>query len=73
MPENDSKYKIGDMVHYKLDKPENALGHSQNTDKFREGDLRFSTVPKQIVKVIVMNDEPRYRYMISGITNASYT
>ncbi len=66
------KYKIGDLVHERLDRPENALGHRQNTEKFREGDYRYSKVPKKIVKIIVMNDKPFYRYMLKGIDNASY-
>jgi hypothetical protein len=67
------KFKIGDMVHEKLDRPENALGYKQTTENFREGDYRYSSVSKRIVKVIVMNDTPYYRYMLNGIPNASYT
>lgn len=73
VPDKEPKFKIGDIVHEKLDRPENALGNLQNTPNFREGDFRISTVPKKIVKIIVMNDEPRYRYMLKGITNASFT
>lgn len=67
------KFEIGDIVHKKLDCPEDALGHKQNTEKFREGDFRYSKIPKRIVKVIVMNDEPYYRYMLFGIKNVSYS
>ena len=66
------KYKIGDIVHEKLDTPEDALGHKQNTEKFREGDRRYSKVSKRIIKVIVMNDEPYYRYILHGMRNVSY-
>lgn len=66
-------YKVGDLVHQRLDRPENALGHRQNTEKFREGDYRYSREPKKIVKVIVMNDKPYYRYMLNGLKNVSYT
>jgi len=72
-PDVAPKFKIGDIVHQKLDRPENALGHKQNTEAFREGDYRYSKVPKKIIKVIVMDDEPFYRYMLDGIKNCSYT
>jgi hypothetical protein len=67
------KFQIGDLVHEKLDRPNNALGNRQNTEQFREGDYRYSTVGKRIVKVIVMNDEPYYRYMLKGLPNVSYS
>jgi hypothetical protein len=67
------KFQIGDLVHEKLDRPNNALGYRQNTEQFREGDYRYSTVAKRIVKVIVMNDEPYYRYMLKGLPNVSYS
>ncbi len=73
VPIKPPKFTRGDLVHYQLDEPENALGHKQNTKQFREGDFRYSPVAKKIVSVIVMNDEPRYRYMLQGINNASYT
>jgi chromodomain-containing protein len=71
-PDKDQKYKIGDVVHYKLEVPENALGHKQNTKNFRMGDYRYSPQPRKITKVIYMNDPPYYRYMLEGIPNASY-
>lgn len=67
------KYKIGDIVHIKLDVPEDALGHKQKTEKFREGDRRYSKEPKRIVKVIVMPDEPYYRYIVKGMINVSFS
>lgn len=67
------KYNVGDIVHQKLDYPENALGHKQPTSNFREGDFRYSTVPKKITKIIYMLDEPYYRYMLSGISDASFS
>lgn len=66
-------YKVGDVVHYKLDTPQNALGHKQPTEKFREGDYRWSVVPKKIVKVIYMTDNPYYRYLLEGMDNVSYS
>lgn len=72
-PDKPPTFKAGDLVHQRLDRPENALGHRQNTEKFREGDYRYSREPKRIVKVLLMNDKPYYRYMLNGITNVSYT
>ncbi len=73
LPEEKPKYKIGDLVHYKLDSPYNSLMKKQNTNNFREGDLRFLPFPKSIVKVLIFNQEPRYRYMLNGISNVSFT
>lgn len=68
-----SKFKIGDVVHYKLDYPENALGHKQPTSNFRVGDFRYSHAPRKIIKIIYMNGYPWYRYIIDGIPNASFS
>lgn len=72
-PDTEAKFKVGDMVHEKLDYPENALGNKQPTENFRVGDVRFSMVPKKIERVIYMNTYPYYRYILSGIKNASYS
>lgn len=68
-----SRFKVGDYVHYRLDYPQDALGKKQPTPNFREGDYRYSHEPVKIVKVIQMNTEPYYRYMLEGIPNASYS
>jgi hypothetical protein len=67
------KYKIGDIVHEKLDWAENALANKQPTSLFRVGDYRFSTTPKKIVQVLYMNDYPYYRYLLEGLPNVSYS
>lgn len=72
-PDTKPKFKIGDTVHEKLDWAESMLGHKQPTPNFRVGDVRYSMVPKKIEKVIYMNTEPYYRYMLSGIPEASYS
>lgn len=72
-PIKPSKYKIGDVVHQKLDYPENALGHPQPTSNFRAGDYRYSAIPKKINKVLYFNDKPYYRYLLDGIPNASFS
>jgi hypothetical protein len=67
------KFKEGQIVHEKLDWPENALGHKQPTSAFRSGDYTYSRIPKVISQVLVMNDKPYYRYLLQGIPNASFT
>jgi hypothetical protein len=67
------KYKIGDLVYYKLQEPENILGTKQNTSNFRMGDVRWSLVARKIVKVIFMNDKPYYRYILSEMPNVSFS
>lgn len=70
---NTPRFKINQAVHYKLDTPENALGHKQPTSKFRTGDYRYSKEPKQIKQILYMNDEPYFRYILDGLPNVSYS
>ncbi len=46
---DDSKFKIGQFVHYKLFYPENALGEKQPTSDFRTGDYKYSSKAKQLL------------------------
>jgi hypothetical protein len=67
------KYKKGDVVLYALEKPVDALGNKQSTDNFREGDYRWSRVPKKIVDVLYMEGAIPFRYMLEGMANVSFT
>ena len=67
------RFKVGDFVHYKLSYPQNALGQKQPTSNFRTGDYRYSHDPNKIVKVIQMNTEPFYRYMLYDMPNVSFS
>jgi hypothetical protein len=67
------KYKIGDMVYYKIQTPKNALNNRINDTKFRQGDYRYDPVPKQIIKVVYMPDMPYYRYILDDRKNVSYS
>ena len=67
------KYKINDMVYYKLDYPRSALNNKQPTANFRVGDYRWNPVAKKIIKVLYMPDEPWYRYILDGIKNVSFS
>lgn len=71
--ENEPKYKVGDVVHIALDYPKNALNQKQNTSVFRVGDIRWDTQSRKILKIVYMADKPYYRYIVSGIKNASFT
>lgn len=67
------KFHIGQMVHYKLDYPENFNMEKQATPTFRNGDYRYSTVVRKITKVIFMNSYPYYRYMLEHLPNVSFS
>jgi len=67
------KFKIGQMVYRKLDKPRNILGHNQPTENFREGDIRWSVIePRKIKRILYFNTEPYYRYILNDVPNVSY-
>ena len=68
------KFKVGDLVHRKLDYPQNALGHKQPTENFRVGDYRFERHPKEIISVFPYpkGKQPGFRYMLRDILDTSY-
>lgn len=68
-----NKFNVGDIVNYKLDWAENALGNKQPTPNFRIGDYKFSRIPKKIVSVLYFNDEPYYRYLLEGMPKVSFS
>jgi len=70
---DDSKYHVGDVVYYQLDKPMNQLGKEEKDEKFRMGDLRWSLAPKKIMAVFSYPGKVPYRYQLEGKTNVSYT
>lgn len=65
-----SKFKVGDIVKYKLNIPQDALGNEQPTNNFRVGDRVWSRTTRKINKVLSYPD--RNRYLLNGINNASY-
>lgn len=69
-----SKYKVGDLVHYALDYPRDYISAKASTPKFRVGDVRYSLEVKRVKHVFVYPaDKVKYRYMLSGLTNRTYT
>lgn len=67
------EYNKGDMVHYKLNRPYNALNQPLPDAKFRKGDIVWSPTTHKIEKIIVMGDEPYYRYVLNDIANTSFS
>jgi len=67
------KFKIGDIVFYQLNYPQDALGNKQPTANFRVGDYRWSVAVKKIVKVITMLDAPYFRYILEGMPYVSFS
>jgi hypothetical protein len=69
----DAIYKIGDLVYRLLDRPETITGEKLN-GTWREGDVRFDKQPRKIEKILLYSGgKSPYRYIVSGIPNASYT
>ena len=71
--EIEPKFNVGDMVYRKLEIPENALGHKQNTSNFREGDYRWDKTPRKIIKVLPYGGSVPYRYVLNFMAHVSYT
>jgi hypothetical protein len=67
------KFQVGDIVHYALTYPENALGEKQPTANFRVGDFRWSPVPKKIKQVLYYTGAIPFRYMLDEMPEVSFT
>lgn len=66
-----AKFDVGDMVYYRLDAPQDALGHPQPTKQFREGDFRYSPIAEKVTQVLEYPQGPRY--ILNDRRNVSYT
>ena len=74
IPFNDKEplFKKGDIVIKKLEYPKNALGHTEDTERFRKGDLRWDYKTKlKIVKIL--NYPKNNRYILNTLPNVSYS
>ena len=67
------KYKIGNLVHYKLSYPTDILGNPQPTAQFRTGDARWSVVPKKIEHIYYYSGAIPYRYGLENMPYVSFT
>lgn len=66
------KYKIGDVVYRKVERPMNALGHYQNTTNFRVGDYRWDIKnPRKINHILFYPNN--VRYILNQFPHVSYT
>ena len=66
------KYKVGDLVYYKLNWAESQLGIKQPTPNFRMGDVRYRTIPTKIIKILHYSGKVPIRYLLNGKPNVSY-
>ena len=69
----DPDFKIGDIVHYRLFKPQDINGNEINDKGFRQGDRRISIDAREIVKILYYPDEPFYRYVLKDLNNISFS
>lgn len=66
------KYKVGDLVYIKNEKPQNALNQEVH-GTFRMGDFRYKPVPKAIKKVLYYTGKVMFRYLVGDEKNVSFT
>ena len=74
-PSRPPKYKVGDLVHRRLDHPEDVYGKKQPSATFRVGDFRYERANRPIVEVIPGSADPKqpaWRYMLTGLESVSY-
>ena len=67
------KFKIGQLVHYRLDVPQDISGKMQPTSKFRMGDRRWSLETRKITKILPYPGDVPIRYVLSHMKNVSFT
>ena len=65
------KYKVGDVVFYKSERPRNALGEIQPTNNFRQGDYRYNIKDAKKIKSILFYPN-NIRYLVEGNNRTSY-
>jgi len=68
-----SKFKVGDMVYIKNEKPKDSFGHNQPTQNFRVGDYRWDKTPREIKELLYFIGDVPYRYIVEGHPNVSFT
>ena len=65
------KFKVGDIVFVKSDRPLNALGQFQPTMAFRQGDYRYNIKDAKKIKAI-LHYPKNIRYILDGKPKVSY-
>ena len=71
--DEEPKFKEGDMVHYKLMRPQHINGDDIGDSHFREGDRRFSLESREIVKIQYYPTEPFFRYKLLDMPKVTYS
>lgn len=66
------KYEVGQFVHRKLDYAKDIHG-KRLFGNFRTGDYRWERIARKIINVLIYPEPIQYRYVLDGITNASFT
>jgi hypothetical protein len=66
------KFKVGELVYRRLEKPVDKFGNKYHNSTFRAGDNRYELVPRKIVKVLVYSSPNPWRYILNGYKNVSY-
>jgi hypothetical protein len=66
------KFKVGDVVYRKSEKPLDALGRKQPTQNFRMGDYRFDLTPRKIIRVLRYGGKVPIRYILENLPNVAY-
>jgi hypothetical protein len=71
--DNIPKFKIGDIVYYRLEIPVDKTGIKLHDARFRQGDIRFDLLhPRKIVQVFAYSSYNPYRYELQDMPNVSY-
>jgi hypothetical protein len=70
--ENPPKFKVGDLVYRRLEKPIDKYSNKLHNNRFRAGDNKFEMVPRKIVKVLIYSSPNPYRFILFDLPNVSY-
>ncbi|RZK24983.1 MAG: transposase [Flavobacterium sp.] len=65
------KYEVGDVVHYQLQYPRDALGKKLG-GKFRIGDEKWSREVKPIQNIFLKQDQPYFRYQLKSMPEVTF-
>ena len=67
----DPKFKVGDLVYCRLEKPVDRFGNKYHNSTFRQGDNRFdTTTARKIVSILAYGKS--WRYLLNDRYNVSY-
>ncbi len=67
----DPKYKIGDLVYRRLEKPRDRFGNKYHNTAFRSGDSRWNTdEARKIIEILPYGKS--WRYILNDLYNVSY-